>query len=440
MTEPSVLQRFIDSLKIRPARPSVGPKSGLYHYEYLEKEWPTRFHLRIDPDGQGLLLANAAQAAVLSASGVLMVQGILEGREDHEIFLDVGKTFPDVTGDEIWTGIAEVQALIADLGTPGDNYPISNLDDPYAATRSRMLAAPLRADVVPSELEQTKRVLQRLWDAGIPQATILVQSETDRETVTRIVESAEDLGMITGLRTLAHWLPADILDEAANAGLDHLTLVYISPIPQQHDGLTAAGDHDLALRHFARCHEVELCPVAQVPLFRDNVDGLDTLIAKLGDRGVSNISFFALACPDDDQAARQAGALPGSTLPQVATTINEAAENAQVRYLWEPPVRFDATRSLSDHIVAGPRAAGDVAIRVEADGTVYPARGPRTAAGNILQDDWEQIWRSACFARYRERLAAPTRCADCPDLPICAADCPRDGRGWSDDTTGGDDS
>ncbi len=438
MTQASLLQRFIDSLKIRPASPSVGPEPGLYHYEYLEKEWPTRFHLRIDPDGQGLLLANAAQAAMLSASGVLMGKGLLEGWSNDEIVAEVAAAFPGATAEQIAADLAEVRALIADLGTPGDNYPISNLDDPYAATRSRMLAAPLRADVVPGEPEQTKQILQQLWEAGIPQATILVQSEATSETVVRIVESAEDLGMIAGLRTLAHWLPADVLDEAANAGLDHLTLAYISPIAQQHDALTAAGDHDLVLRHFARCHEVELCPVAQVPLLRDNVDGLETLIADLGERGVTNISFFALACPDDDQAARQVGALSGSTLPQVATTINEAAEAAQVRYLWEPPVRFDVTKSLSDHIVAGPRAAGDVSIRVDSDGTVYPARGPRRAAGNILHDDWEQIWRSPCFARYGERLAAPTRCADCPDLPICAADCPRDPRGWSDDTTGGD--
>ena len=438
MPQPSVLQRFVDSFKIRSAPARVGPGPGLYHYEYLENEWPTRFHLRIDPDGQGLLLANAAQAAVLSASGVLMVRGLLEGWSEDQIIADVAAVFPEATAEQIAADLREVRTLIAELGTPGDNYPISNLDDPYAATRSRMLAAPLRADVVPADPEQTKQILQQLWGAGIPQATILVQPDTAIETIPRMIESGEDLGMITGLRSLAHWLPPDVLDEAANAGLDHLTLVYLSPIAEQHDELTAAGDHNLALQHFAHCHEVELCPVAQVPLLRDNIDGLDTLIAELSERGVTNISFFALACPDDDESARQAGALPGSTLPQVATTINEAAENAQVRYLWEPPVRFDAIKSLHEHIIAGPRAAGDVAIRVAADGTVYPARGPRRAAGNILQDDWEQIWRSPCFARYRERLAAPTRCADCPDLPICAADCPRNPRGWSDDTTGGD--
>ncbi len=59
-----MLQRFINSLKIRPARLSVRVEPGLYHYEYLQKEWPTRFHLRIDPDGQGLLLADATEAAL----------------------------------------------------------------------------------------------------------------------------------------------------------------------------------------------------------------------------------------------------------------------------------------------------------------------------------------------------------------------------------------
>ncbi|MCK4323354.1 MAG: hypothetical protein KAW89_02400, partial [Armatimonadetes bacterium] len=163
MTAPSVLQRLVDSFKIRLASPRVGPEPGLYHYEYLENEWPTRFHLRIDPDGQGLLLANAAEAAVLSDSGVLMARGLLEGHRDEEIVAEVAAVFPETAPEQIVADLAAVEALIADLGTPGDNYPISNLDDPYAATRSRMLAAPLRAGVVPGEPEQTKQILQQLW-------------------------------------------------------------------------------------------------------------------------------------------------------------------------------------------------------------------------------------------------------------------------------------
>ncbi len=118
--------------------------------------------------------------------------------------------------------------------------------------------------------------------------------------------------------------------------------------------------------------------------------------------------------------------------------MTEAAEDTQARYLWAPPVRFDNSKSLAQQVRAGPRTAGDIAVRVEADGRVFAPRG-RDCAGNLLTESWEDIWNHECFTRYRQRLQAPTRCSDCPDLEICAADCPKDPRGWSDDTQGGED-
>jgi radical SAM protein with 4Fe4S-binding SPASM domain len=175
--------------------------------------------------------------------------------------------------------------------------------------------------------------------------------------------------------------------------------------------------------------------VAQVPLYARNTGAaLEAISQGLQAASVTNLSFFALACPDDDAASQGAGALPARALPQVALTIAEASERASARYLWAPPVRFDPQRPLAEQILAGPRTEGDVAVRVEADGRVKPARGPGDCAGNLLADSWEEIWSHDCFTRYRERLTAPTRCADCPDLTICVADCPKDPRGWSDDT------
>jgi len=68
---------------------------------------------------------------------------------------------------------------------------------------------------------------------------------------------------------------------------------------------------------------------------------------------------------------------------------------------------------------------------VEADGSVYPARGPMTAAGNLLRDSWESIWENPVFLRYRKRVESPTRCDVCPGLEICAADCPGNPEGWA---------
>ena len=119
-------------------------------------------------------------------------------------------------------------------------------------------------------------------------------------------------------------------------------------------------------------------------------------------------------------------------MPQVATTVEEAANEAQARFMWDPPVQRAPTMSLARQIINGPRCSGDIAVRVEADGSVIPPRGRVSeCAGNVLQDSWDAIWNHDVFRVYRERVEAPTRCDICPGLVICAADCPREPAGWS---------
>jgi radical SAM protein with 4Fe4S-binding SPASM domain len=390
--------------------------------------------LRVDPDGGGLLLANAAEAGYLSPVGVEMVHEVLEDTPDEAILAGLRRRYHGAAPDQMEADLARIRTLIADLSEPGDNYPITNLSD-RPAEWGRVLAAPFRADITQGEPEVMSQILRKLWDAGLPHATFLADPSRRAVDLTRLVEAAGDLGMITGLRALASWLSPELIHDAALAGLDHLDLVCVSAEASLHNAVTAPGDWARAGAGFAQCHELELAPVAEVPLFAENLSSVHDTVDFLAQRGMTNLAFYALACPDGDEAAQAAGALPARAIPQVAVTLTEAAEESQSRYLWAPPVRYDLSRSLAAHVQAGPRAAGDVAVRVEADGSVFPARGPRECTGNILTDAWEEIWNHDCFARYRGRIERPERCPECPDLPICQADCPQDPQAWSDDTT-----
>lgn len=406
-------------------------------YEMMVGEWPTRFHLRIDPDGSGLLLANAAEAAWLSPVGVRMTSGVLEGRTDQEIVEEVAGAFRGAPESQIHTDLAQVHAMIEELSEPGDNYPVTNLTDPEISHWERQLAAPLRADVDQCDPERFRRIIRALWDAGVPHVSVQADPDDGEPQLMLLVEAAEDIGMICGIRAAASWLSPAIIEACAMAGLDHLDLVFVCHDPGEHDATCGDGDYEAFVAAVEQCRELELAPVAQWPLMDSNLADMDEMAETLRELGVTNVVGFAIACLDDDAAADEAGALPARALPQVATTFFELAENTDGRYLWAPPKRFDHALSMREQVLAGPRTSEDITVRVSGDGAVWPARGAESA-GNILQAPWSEIWRHPAFERYRERLKAPTRCPDCPDLPICNADCPKDPAGWSDDREGGD--
>jgi len=107
------------------------------------------------------------------------------------------------------------------------------------------------------------------------------------------------------------------------------------------------------------------------------------------------------------------------------------AAEMDVRFIWLPPVERDPSLTIAEQLRLGPRCTADVSIRIEPNGDVIPPRGPNVAAGNLLHDDWDDIWGNVAFVRYRERVERPTHCEECPGLAICAADCPREPVGWS---------
>jgi len=138
----------------------------LYHYA---RETPTgmaRFHLRVDPAGDGLLLANAAAMARLSPSGVVIAKGLLEQHASAAIVGRARALFRGAAAERTADDIAAVEALIARMQSPGQTYPIYNLDDPAFSPKVWPLARPLSADVPLCPPFHMQQILDRLWQLG----------------------------------------------------------------------------------------------------------------------------------------------------------------------------------------------------------------------------------------------------------------------------------
>lgn len=429
MNDRTVWQRLLQPL----SRPQVHPTSaGLYHYMREASGTYTRFHLRIEPDGRGILMANATAAALLSPSGVVIAKGLLDDESEPEIIGKLSTQFRGASREVMNRDLERVAGLLANLSSPTDNYPIINLDDPAVSSHESRLLAPFEADVPLATPDKLLPIIDKLWQVAIPHLIVLVPENPNPEHLVRAVERAEDLGMIAGVRGRATDLSNHgLVEQLANAGLDHLTVPYASADPNVHDSYLGAGDHKSATDLLKMAFEIEVAPVAEVPLLTTTTGGLYETITPLLATGIRNLSFFAIAALDEMPVKQRSDALSSSAMPQTADQVEELANELDVRFIWEPPVLRDPAVTIAQQVRQGPRCSGDVSIRVEPSGEVIPPRGPYRSAGNLLDNEWVDIWNNEAFLRYRERVERPTRCDECPGLAICAADCPRKPAGWS---------
>ncbi len=409
---------------------TAGIRPGLYHYLRNAEGRTTRFHLRVDTGGDGLLLANAAAVARLSPSGVVIAKGLLEGDDHSEIAQRLRKMFRRAQSSQIAGDLAEVESLIGRMQSPDGKYPVLNLTDPAFSPKAMRLERPISADVPLDRPEVIRPIFKRLWELGIPQVTILAGDHPDATMLTRAVEQAGDLGLVTGVRGRGNDLNhgTEIADMIA-AGLDHLDVYYLSDQQEIHDALLGEGDQQQAFQSLLDARDQEICPVAQVAFVRSTLATIEPTLERLAGEGIQNVGLFAIATTNPAEAS--AGALLAHELTPIAKIAEDIAQQLGLRLLWYPTVRFDSSHSLGEQICRGPRCSGDTAIRVEPDGSVYAARGPWQSAGNLISDDWKTIEQSDAYQAYRRRVESDTHCDQCPGLALCAADCPREPAGWA---------
>ena len=134
---------------LRPMRKEgeLAVPPGLYHAMQGSEGQYTRFHLRVERDGQGMLTANAHAAARLSPTGVLIVKGLLDGQTEPQILAQLKRRFRGASEATMSSDIAGVHALIEQLGSPGDSYPVFNLEDAAISPYDTALIAPLQASL-----------------------------------------------------------------------------------------------------------------------------------------------------------------------------------------------------------------------------------------------------------------------------------------------------
>jgi radical SAM family protein len=375
--------RLFDFTKVKPM------PAGLYHKQAAsDGGTPYRIHLRLQPDGSGVLVVNAATVLHLNPTAAEYAYHLIKGTPAEEAAREVSKRYR-VKQSAALQDYNDFADRIKTLVSTPDLDPVSFLDFERVAPHSADLSAPLRLDCAltyrlppgtRANYAPTKRVereltadewcaiLDKAWAAGIPHVTFTGGEPTLRDDLPQLIACAEKNGQVCGLLTDGLKL-ADkkYLGALLQTGLDHILFLLQPDNVNSWLGLEAVMPEDI----FVTVH---------LTLTDTNLQAAPVTLEKLAGLGVKSLSLsFA------DKALRNTYYLVRDKAASLGLTLKF---DLPVPYSADHPV---ALETAEDEVPSG---AGRAWLYVEPDGDVLPAQGMADKVlGNFLRDEWGGIYK-----------------------------------------------
>ena len=419
-----------------------GLPQGVYRYDG-KGEWAHhRFHLRVDSSLNGVLLVDASGILFLNGTALDYVRCALEGRSVDLMSKYIMRRYRNVDKDKAASDYASIKQKL-DLFVHGDVEVISSIGSERPTYGLDQLPAPYRMDLIltykcqnrcahcynePREVkelgpEQWKAVITRLWNLGIPHVVFTGGEPTLYPGLDELVMESERLGQITGLVTNGRKLrEPGYLKGLVQKGLDHVQVTVLSDQERVHDSLV--GDQG-AWRQTVQGLKVALSEDLYVStnttIMRSNYDQIERTFSFLVSMGVKNIAFNGII---RSGKGKEAEAVSCEELGELLTKLRQMAAETDTKLTWYTPTPYCELNPVNLGLGIKQCTACSLSMAVEPDGSVLPCQSYYRPLGNILKDDWQDIWNHQLCKDIRERGFLNGECQECGLKDVCGGGCP----------------
>jgi len=364
--------------------------SGTYHYISPQDDPRNyRLHLRIEGDGSGVLIINASTILHLNQTAAEYAYYLVNNLSPDDAAVKMSKRYEislEQAKKDYQELIDRIQVLIA---TP-DLDPVTFLGFERMVPFSGYISSPYRVDCavtyqlpvetdpeaapidrIDKELDSAEwlKLIDKAQEVGIPHLVFTGGEPTLRDDLADLLMRAEENNQVTGLLTNGlKFTDQEYLNSLLVTGLDHLMMIF----HPENDRTWMALENLLAADLFVAIH---------LTIREENFEEISNLIQRLCDMGVKAISLTTTD-PAFDASLQHA---------------RDLVSDLGLDLVWNLPVPYSASNPVAletDHSEEL-EGSGRAWLYIEPDGDVLPAQGINRVLGNILTDDWEQIWMKA---------------------------------------------
>lgn len=341
-----------------------------------------RLHLRVEPDGEGVLIINASSILHLNQSATEIAYYNMKGKSKAEIARLLGERFtirPDIAAHDVEEFLAKIQNFIntVDMRPDADfgfetHLNVENISAPYRldccltydleANLQGLEPNPLSKDL---STQDWKKVIKRAYDAAIPHIIFYGGEPTLRDDLMELLGYCEELGLVTGLVSSGRKLgDPQYINDLLLSGLDHLVIPWVLSDNQMREALNYILPLDLYT-----CINL---PIQQGYDYRPLIDELKSLGANafsLAPVTENDYSYFLELC-DYVEGLEGVDLVQDIPLPTPAET-------------------FDRQEEILDFEVDD---SAYTIMKVDTSGKLHTSFPPYPALGSMVTEDWKTLW------------------------------------------------
>lgn len=426
-----------------PSAPVHPPAAGLHHFRWQENFQESRIHLRIDPDGSGLLLVNANKVFQLNPSASTMAYYVLSKFPESSVVKSLSKTY-DESKQNITHDYRTFQETLHQLIT-GDACPICELNLETTAPFSSRPTAPYRMDLALTyrcnnacshcynarsrnypelETDEWLSILDELWKLGIPHIVFTGGEPTLRDDLPALIKHAEQNGQITGLNTNGRKLKdPEYVNLLVESGLDHVQITLESHLADIHDRMVNyKGAWEETVAGIKNVLGSRLYVMTNTTMLTHNSPTIPATLEFLAELGLPTVGLNALIYSGRGKTVGTG--LSEAELQPLLTAAQQITSAHGQRLIWYTPTQY----CNFDPVQMGLGVKGCTAalfnMCIEPDGGVIPCQSYYHPLGNIRRQSWDEIWDHDLAVALRERKKMPEKCTSCMIYNECGGGCP----------------
>ncbi len=245
-----------------------------------------------------------------------------------------------------------------------------------------------------------------------------------RDDLEELVSYAVGSGLSVNLITNGTLVTPKRAKSLRKAGLKTAQVSIESPLREVHDALTRHnGSYDLTLLGIRRLLNNGISVQTNTTLNRLNAGSVASIPEFVSSFGIKRFSMnLFIPCGTGLDNAHLF--IPYSEVSQYIETARKKAVSLGLVFYWYSPVPHCYYNPVAMGLGNKSCAAMDGLLSVSPDGTVLPCSSFPESMGNILENEFTDIWFSARAGFFKDKRFAPPECDGCDHFTACQSACP----------------